>query len=307
MSRPVIVWILLSMIWGSTWMFIKVGLDTIPPITFAGLRFALATVPLGIIAWKLKLPFPTGRRDWFLMGYTGAITFTLNYALVFWGQQYISSGLGALLYATFPLSGLLLAHWQLHSERLTPAKVLGVILGIIGVGVIFSNQLSARGAHPILGSGAVVLAALITAQADVVIKHRAGHIHPITLTTGQMIAGFPPLLAGGLLLEGDPLAIQWNGTAFFSLIYLAVFGSAIAFTLLYWLMQRMDVTKTMLITLATPLIAVALGIVVLGEDLTWRTGLGGIAILTGLLLVAMSRSRAAEVPGAGGGGGTVSS
>src|SRR5215210_8412504 len=106
-------------IWGSTWLAIKVGLRDLPPISFAGIRFALAAFLLGAIVAIRRIRLPTTRAEWSLLAYTGFLSITLNYALVFWGEQYISSGLAALLSATVPLFGLPLAHRYLATEPLT--------------------------------------------------------------------------------------------------------------------------------------------------------------------------------------------
>lgn len=289
MTRALLVWLLLSTIWGSTWLFIKLGLDDLPPFSFAGIRFAVAVVTLAPMAVVRRARLPRAPQDWTLMIWTGVVTFSGTYGLVFWGEQYISSGLSALLFATFPLFGLALAHRWLPAERMTVPRVAGVLLGIIGVGLVISTQLGADGPMALWGSAAIVLAALGAAYADVAIKLRAGHLDPVALTLVQMLTGMVPLLVLGVWLEGNPFAFRWTGVAVVSLLYLALVGSALAFVLLYWLIKHMEVTKTMLITLVTPLIAVLLGIVVLDEVLTWRTALGGVAIMGGLALTVSRR------------------
>ena len=284
------VWLILSLVWGSTWLFIKVGLADLPPFSFAGLRFLLAAVPLAVFAAIRRPPLPRNAGDWWLMAVTGVATFTVTYGLVFWAEQYISSGLAALLFATFPLFGLVIAHVQLPAERLTRRRVAGVVAGIGGVGIVFSNQLTGTSPLAVWGSAAVVVSALVAAYTDVVIKRRAGHLDPAVLTLVQMIAGAIPLLAIGIVLEGNPLAFRWTPIAWFCLMYLAVVGSALAFVMLYWLIRHMQVTHTMLITLVTPLVAVVLGVLVLDEALTWRTASGGLGILFGVGLTVWRRS-----------------
>jgi drug/metabolite transporter (DMT)-like permease len=102
-----LVWLCLCLIWGSTWLGIKLGLRDLPPLTFAGIRFALAAMVLGVIIALRRVRLPWAARDWKLLAYTGLLTITINYALVFWGEQYIPSGLAALLSATVPLTGTL--------------------------------------------------------------------------------------------------------------------------------------------------------------------------------------------------------
>lgn len=291
--RPAIVWILLSLIWGSTWLFMKMGLDDLPPITFAGLRFAIAAAALAVPV-AMRGGQRLGGRDMGFIAWTGLLTFSVSYGLVFWGQQYIASGLAALLFATFPLFGLLVAHRVLPAERMTLGRVVGVLAGITGVGIVFSNQLATSGLLAFWGGLAVLLSALVSAIVDIAIKRHGGHLDPVVLTLGQMVAGSVPLLAAGLAIEGNPLAFRWTPRAVVALLYLALAGSAVAFVLLYWLIQRIHVTKTMLITLVTPLIAVLLGVLILREEVTWRLILGGSAILGGVAVT--TRSRAALPP-----------
>jgi drug/metabolite transporter (DMT)-like permease len=218
------------------------------------------------------------------------MSFTLNYGLVFWGEQYISSGLAALLQSTLPAFGLVFAHLHLPGERMTWAKSVGVILGVFGVAVVFSNQLAIAGGKALAGCIALVLSALFAAYSNVLVKAHGKNLEPAILAAGQMFFGLIPLMVVGLLLEGNPLAFRWTPMAVVSMLYLAVVGSVIAFLLYYWLVHNMDVTKSMLIALVTPVVAVVLGMVVLGEELTWRTILGGLMIMAGIGLIVVRKA-----------------
>ncbi|MBV9658680.1 MAG: EamA family transporter [Verrucomicrobia bacterium] len=291
-ARNVLAWLTLCGIWGSTWLAIKVGLADLPPFSFAGIRFVVAASALFAACGATRLPLlPTHRGDWKFLAWTGFLTFTMNYGLLFWGEQYISSGLAAVLQATIPMFGLLIAHFYLPAEPLTLPKTAGALLGLSGVGVIFSHQLHAAGALAFWGSVAVVLGALSVAHANVVIKARGAHLSPAVMAAWQMAFGLVPLLAVGFLREGNPLALHWTLPAVGCLLYLALVGSALAFYLSYWLVRRMAVTKTMTIALVTPGVAVALGWVVLGETLSWRTLAGGLCVLAGVGLI-VRRGRA---------------
>src|ERR1700754_5158349 len=154
-----LVWLVLCFIWGSTWLFIKLGLADLPPLTFAGIRFVIACFILLIIILLRRLRLPTDYSDWYLLALTGILSFGLNYGLVFWGEQYISSGLAALLQATLPAFGLVFAHFHLPGERLSWAKIGGVVLGVCGVAVVFSNQLAVAGRQALAGCVALILSA----------------------------------------------------------------------------------------------------------------------------------------------------
>lgn len=286
-----VVWLLLCVIWGSTWLFIKLGLQDLPPFTFAGIRFVIASLILYAIITTRRIRFPRARRDWTLLAVTGVLSFTLNYGLVFWGEQYVSSGLAALLQATIPVFGLVIAHFYLPGERMTPAKIFGVVLGVAGVGVIFSNQLSVAGTGALAGSAGLVVGSACAAYANVLVKSRGGKMEPAILAFGQMVFGLVPLLLIGIFIEGSPLRFRWTGMAVVSLFYLAIVGTVAAFLMYYWLVQHMDVTNTMLIALVTPIIAVMLGVLVLSEELQWRTIAGGAMIMAGIALVVFRRRK----------------
>ena len=290
-----LVWLLLCGIWGSTWLFIKLGLKDLPPLTFAGIRFFVAFAILFCIVAVRRVPLPRRRSDWLLLAITGILAFTLNYGLLFWGEQYISSGLAALLQATIPAFGLVIAHFYLPGERMTPAKIFGVIMGVAGVGVIFSNQLTIAGPDALAGSAALVLSSVCAAYSNVLVKARGRHLDPAILAAGQMLCGFLPLLLIGIPREGNPLNFRWTSMAVVALFYLSIVGSVIAFLLYYWLVRNMDVTKTMLIALVTPVVAVTLGMLVLDEKLDWRTLAGGAMIISGIGLIVMWRKKTTPI------------
>ena len=292
-----LVWLVLCGIWGSTWLFIKLGLTDLPPLTFAGIRFVIASIILCSLIAIRGVPLPRTRRDLLLLAVTGVLSFSLNYGLVFWGEQYISSGLAALLQSTLPAFGLIIAHFYLPGERVTLPKIAGVLLGVIGVGVVLSNQLQVSGPKALWGSAALVLSAFCTAYANVLVKAYGLNLQPSVLAAGQMIFGLIPLLLVGVSTEGNPLNLHWTPRAILAMGYLAVVGSVIAFLLYYWLVQHMQVTKSMLIALVTPVVAVVLGMLVLDERLTWRTLAGGAMIICGIGLIVVRRRRRRELEG----------
>ena len=291
-----LVWLILCGIWGSTWLFIKLGLADLPPLTFAGVRFLLASLILTSMILVRGVRWPRSRHDWMLIAIVGFLQFTLNYGLVFWGEEHISSGLAAVLQSSFPAFGLVIAHLYLPYERMTPIKVIGVLCGVIGIVIIFSNQLTIAGHLALFGSVALVASAFFGSYGNVLVKKYATQIDPQVLAAGQMICGFPPLLALGISIEGSPFRFHWTRLAVLSLAYLVVVGSVIAFALYYWLVRHMDVTKTMLIGLVTPVVAVVLGMIFLHERLNWRLFAGAACIISGIgLIVLRKRQRSVRL------------
>lgn len=289
MNLNLAVWLLLCLIWGSTWIFIKLGLDDWPPFTFAAMRFLLASVILWLMVLVRRDSLPRTRRDWMLIAWLGVSSFALNYGLVFWGENRIPSGLTAVLQSMIPAFGMVAAHYILPNERITAAKLVGVALGIAGVVVIFADQMNIAGTSALWGCAAIIVSALVVAYTNVVVKLRCGHLQIAPTVAGQMTFGMIPLFIIGWFVEGSPMNLRWTPMAAGSLIYLAVIGSVTAFLLYYWLVKRVDVTKTMLISLVTPVIALLIGWLVRGEGLSWRLAIGSAAIISGISLIVVRR------------------
>jgi len=291
-----LVWLVLCGIWGSTWLFIKLGLEDLPPFTFAAIRFIIAVAIVFSIIRIRGLALPRARSDWILLAVTGILSFGFNYGLVFWGEQYITSGLAALLQATTPAFGLVFAHFNLPGERLSWTRIGGVVLGVCGVAVVFSNQLAVAGRQALAGCVGLLLSSIFVAYSNVLVKKHGKNLNPAIMTAGQMLFGLLLLLAVSITLEGNPLRYHWTPMAVIALLYLAVVGSVIAFLLYYWLILNMDVTKSMLIALVTPVVAVILGMIVLNEEFGWRTLAGGAMIILGIAFIVVRKNRQQSAP-----------
>jgi drug/metabolite transporter (DMT)-like permease len=298
LTRPFLVWCLLSTIWGSTWLFIKVGVRDLPPLSFAGFRFLLAAVVLYAALLATGRAFPRKREDLALIALTGAIIISMQYGLIFWAEVFIPSGLTAILYTVMPLAGMVFAHAMVSGERLSATKVFGVVLGIAGVALVFAAELRVETGEAWLACFGVLVAAVTSSWAGVLIKARGRHIDALALTVGQMSFGCVPLLALGLVREGSPFRYHWTASAVVALAYLGLVGSALAFVLLYWLIKRMDVSKTQLIPLASTIVAVFLGWLVLGERLSAVALAGAATIFSGLVVTRIGFLRAARVKAA---------
>lgn len=295
----IFVWLILCLIWGTTWIFIKIGLEDLPPITFAVSRFLLSAVILLPVVYFARIAWPQTRREWQLIALTGVLQFTVNYSTVFWAEQYITSGLAAVLQAMITVFGLVLAWIFLPSERITPLKIIAVMIGIVGVGVIFLDQLRVESAMAFAGSVAIVVGAYAAAQASILVKAKAAAIDPAMILLSQMLCGLPALVIYALIAEGSPFAHNWGMRAVASVLYLSLAGTIAAFWLYYWLLARIESTKAMMISLVTPLIAVLVGNIFLGETLPPQTLIGGLLILSSIGLIVFRRrvreARSAEL------------
>ena len=291
----VLVWLILCLIWSSTWIFIKIGLPFIPPITFSATRFTLAVLILAPLIKLLGFRMPRTASEWKLIALTGFLQFSLNYSAVFWSEQYISSGLAAVLQATITVFGLVLAWIFLPDERITKRNVAGVAVGIVGVAIIFIDQLRVEDRVAFLGCVAIVAGAYAAAQASILVKAKGSGLHPASLVFSQMLCGLPVIIAYASITEGNPLKHDWNWMAIACVVYLSVAGTVAAFWLYYWLLSRIESTKAMMISLVTPLLAVVIGAVVLGETLPPQTLVGGLLIIASIGLIVMKTTRAKAV------------
>lgn len=275
----------LCIIWGSTWLGIKIGLDFLPPFTFAGLRFAAATVVLFFLAKLLHARTPHARSSWYLMIFLGIFQLTIPYGLVFWGEQYISSGLAAILFATLTFFVVIFADF-LANEKLTQVKTVGIVASFAGLLVIFWRDIAIQNfaiGTSFLGSVAVVGSTASAALANVVAKRYANKIDPSANVLVQSAICSLALSAIGLLTESS-IPMHFTILAIGTILYLGVIGSALAFVGLYWLLTRTTATNTSLLAFITPILALLLGWLVLGEVPDPNIGLGAVLILGGVYL-----------------------
>ena len=282
---PHLVFTVLGVIWGSTWLGIKIGLDFLPPFTFAALRFATATVALLVLAKALHARVPKERDDWLLMMFLGIFQLTIPYGLVFWGEQYISSGLAAVLFATLPFFVVLFAHFYVD-EKLTKLKGLGIIASFAGLLAIFWPEIGTpMGASnsSVLGAFAVLGSTVSAAMANVVAKKHADKIDPPFNILIQSAICCVLLSALAILLESET-RLTFTPVAVGAILYLGVFGSALAFVGLYWLLTKTSATNTSLLTFISPILALLLGWVVLGEVPNQGISVGSVLILVGVYL-----------------------
>lgn len=278
-------WLGVCAIWSTVWLFIKLGVTDVPPFAFAAARLLIALVVLLAIGARRRATSTLAAADQRLIVITGTMLFTVNYALLYWGAQYVSSGLMAVLQAITPACALVVAQWLLPDERITPAKALGLALGLGGVAIIFADELRLSGARSAAACLAVAGSAFIVGWAYVLVRARAGRVAKTALMTGQIASGVGPLVVLSLLTEGSPLEMRWTAVALVSAVYLALAGSVVAFWLNYWLMARIGPTRMLLTSILEPVLAVLLGALVLHERLSPRVAVGGALVLASVALV----------------------
>jgi drug/metabolite transporter (DMT)-like permease len=283
-------YVALCAVWGSTWLAIKIGLADLPPLLFAGLRMALACLlvaPFAAVAWR------RGRRpdarEARAIAWNGFLQIGVQYACIFTAEQWIDSGVAAILFATFPIWVGVSAHYLIPDEPLTPRAVVSAALGLFGVAVIESPaiaRVASAETRPLLAGGALMLiASLVAAYANALNKKHLGRVAPVHNVFGQTVVGSTMLLVLAAVFErGAP--VRWTPASTGALVYLALLGTALPFAGLFWLIKRVPLAVIGTIPVVDTVIAVALGAIVLGERLSPRLLVGALLILGAVMLVA---------------------
>lgn len=293
MRTPVGIYLLLGaliLIWGSTWSAIVVGLEGIPPFAGIGIRFTVAGLLLWVIGRGLGLRRPRGPRVLRLWAIETVFGFMISYGVVYWAEDRgVPSGVAAVLFATFPIFVAILAHLFLEGEPLQSKGVLGMVVCAAGVALIFSDDLGALAGEGLrFKAPALLLAAMAGAVSHVAVKKWGGDIHPIHLAT-------VPMLATGALMTGLALSLErqrgldLDVRSVGALAYLIVMGTVVTFTLYYWLLARLPATRLSLITYGFPLVAIAIGTLLLDEPLSAPIVAGTALVLGGVKLAGATR------------------
>ncbi|HEX9816953.1 MAG TPA: EamA family transporter [Candidatus Thermoplasmatota archaeon] len=282
-----------TFIWGTTWLAIKFGYGGLDAVWGASLRFLLAGIILLPIVLGMKIPLPKGRRQWSVAAFAGVAMFAIDYGLIYWGEQFLSSGLTAILFATMPLFVAIIAVIVIPSERMTPMHAAGIAIGLGGLFIIFFPDLR-TGTSSIWPAVAIVLSAVAAAATSVVVRRWGRDLHPLSLNATAMLLGGSILALASLAL-GETPGLPSTQQAWLSLLYLVAFGSILSF-ILYWnLLRQWPAHRAGLIPIATPVVAVITGFVLNDEVLTLYQWLGSAIVILGVgvsLLPTASRAPA---------------
>lgn len=276
----------LALIWGSAFFFISVAVHAMPPLTYVWARLTIAASGLWLFLWwkgdRIELP----RSVWGSIFLLALLNNALPFALFGWGQTHIASGLASILNATTPIWGVVVAHFLTHDERMTPAKVGGVLLGFGGVAMMIGPALLSNIGTDGLAQLACVTASLSYALAAVWARRfRRMGLPPMTVTTGQLSAGALMMFPVALFIDRP-----WNEAfpgfgPLAAVSALALLCTAFAYVLYFRLIDRAGATNALLVTLLVPPTAILLGALFLGEALAPQDFLGLVLIALGLAAI----------------------
>ena len=277
------------LVWGSTYLAIRYAVETIPPLVTAGIRH---TVAGGImLTWAWMSGFRPTRQQWISGAIVGSLFFLVGHGTLHWAEQYVGSGLAALLIATEPMFILVLG-WLMGQQKISHLSALGLALGIGGVAILTGAELT-HGSS-LLGLLAVLLGSLSWA-AGVVISPR------VKLPSDALGRTALPTICGAAMLliaagaTGEFQATHWSSISMRSilgLVYLITFGSVVAFTAYTWLLQQCPPALVATHTYANPVVAVLLGWLLAGEPFSMRVVLASVAILGAIMLIRRGESAA---------------
>ena len=287
-SRIIFAMIVMSIVWGSTWMAIRVLVIAVPPMHSAALRFLLAAVILLPFIQFKKLPWPTGHglRATLLLSLT---MIAVPSALTFWSEQRLSSGLTALIFGAMPLMTAVLT--PIMAGRSVPRTAWqAMIVGLGGMGLVLSGAISTS-LWQVVGALAVMAAVALYAGSSVYAKEELQGVHPFVSTAIQFFLGGIWLAIGSLIFERGRTS-TWSMQAIVALVFLSVFASALSFTLYYWLLHHIEAYQLTSLQLVVPIIAVGEGAFFMREPVPW-TMIAGAAVVLGSVVFVM-RAKASD-------------
>lgn len=275
---PYLVFIGCCLIWGSTFLAIRIGNEAVPPIWAATLRLALAAPLLAGLVFATRQHFPRGPalRGALLFGF---FNFGVNLSLLYWGERVVPSGIAAVLYATVPLSTALIAA-ALGVERLVPRRLVAAVVAIVGVAIIFAGELKLD--VPIEGLIAVFLAATAASLSSVFLK-RAPQPSAIAANAVGAAVGVVVCVAASVII-GEDHALPTSVAGWWPIVYLTIAGSLGAYVLYTWLVQHWPVTNASMVGVVVPVIAVILGAVAKQEQRSPESYVGAVVVLIAVIV-----------------------
>jgi drug/metabolite transporter (DMT)-like permease len=276
----------LSVLWGGSFFFNEVAVKELPVFTIVVARVVIAAMILHIAMWVTRTPIPRHRRVWLAFFAMGFLNNVIPFCLIVWGQNHIASGLASILNATTPLFTVIVAHVVTSDEKMTPGRVIGVVVGFIGVAVMIGGDMLQSLGVNITAQIACLAAALSYALAGVFGRwFRTNGISPMATATGQVTASSIVLLPAMLIVD-QPWALSSPSLAAVgALVGIGALSTALAYLLYFRILATAGATNLLLVTFLIPVSAVMLGVLILNEVLLAKQVFGFALIGFGLVAI----------------------
>jgi len=290
---PLVVFLLtgvLCLIWGSTWVVIKQGLEDLPPLGSAAARFTLAALMMSALGALFARREGGARPTLRLSLVLGLLNFAASYGIVYWTETRLPSALVSVLWAIYPLLQAVAGHLFLAEERVARTQSAGFVLGFLGVGALFATDLRTLGPEAVPAGAVLLLSPVVSAFGTTVVKKHAARTSSLLLNRNGMWIGAAGLWCGALVLERGE-SVRWSVPAALSIAYLALFGTVVAFGLFFWLLRHTAANRLSVIAYVTPGVALVLGWGLRDEPVGPWTLVGLAAILAGVFLVHRGKAR----------------
>jgi drug/metabolite transporter (DMT)-like permease len=289
-NRPWLVpaaFILLGLIWGSSFLWIKIGVEEMDPATLVAYRISLGALAMLVYVRLTGEKLPRTVRELVPLAVLGMVATALPFFLITWGEQYIDSGTAAVLNSLTPIFSLILAGVILRTESVTLVRVIGLITGFAGAAVLASREFALRGdALALFGTGAVAVAAISYAVGASVSKAMVHGTARNVVAAGNLTFGAIYIWIFALLSGANP-ALPSQADSIIALLWLGLLGSFLAFVLLYFLIAHLDATVATMVTYLFPVVGVTLGVIFLNELLDARLVIGTVLVVIGIVVVGL--------------------
>ncbi len=283
-TRDLLAFLGLALAWGSSFLWIKIAVAEIGPFMLVALRLLIGVIGLSVVVLISRPSWPAGRSAWITMGVLGLTNTAIPFVLISWGEQFIDSAVASVYNSTVPLFTVVIAHLALRDERFSRLKVLGVVLGFLGVVVIFAEDLLAGVRPGLLGQGAVLLAAMLYGASAVLARRNTKQLDRQVIALLPLVIADLTVWTGVVALE-SPLRLPQLTLTWVAILWLGVIGSFLAYLLYFYLVHSIGPTRSTMVTYTFPVTGLLLGAVFLDESITANLLLGSLMVLVSLLVV----------------------
>jgi len=272
--------IALGLIWSSSFLWIKIAVQEMSPITLVAYRVLFGLLFGVVVIMIQRVSLPRDIKVWIPVLLLGISNVAIPFFLISWGEQSINSGVAAILDATVPLFSLVIAHFLLEDDKMTAPKVVGLLIGFAGVIILMSKDIGGSSSS-LLGQGAVILACVFYAGSGIYARKNTENTPTILRSAGPLISATVVMWLGSFLFE-SPVKTPHLQITWIALLWLGILGSGVAFVLVYYLIHEIGPTRASMVTYTFPLGGVLLGFLFLHESLSWQIILGGALIIASL-------------------------